>query len=253
MKREPGKKRRGWVVAALIVLIVALGANAYVIRTGQLVDQKADTTSAVKSADQAASEGKAFPDDVLAVCGAGGRAAKALIDADLCGKASATKKNIDEIVKDTPAAPSSTNTTTTIVRRETIPMSTLTAVVRSSVDSALLESCGADGCRDGVDGVSPPPILPSPGKDGQAGGAGPKGDTGAKGDKGDPPSDETLLELIRRVLSENPPADGADGRGITSLVCSSSLGPITFTLTLTDGTTQDFSCGTDPLGPEPAE
>lgn len=233
-------RRRPVLLIFLIVLIVALGVNAYIIRTGQLDDQKQDTTAAVQGQKVAADEGQSLADEVLSACAAGGDDASALSAAGLCGKATTTKENIDQSVRDTPSAPSST-TNTTIVRREVLPVSTIIDVIREVINDVLVSSCGADGCRDGKDSTVPGPQSTVPGP------------SGAQGGKGDTPSDETLLALIRRVFAANPPADGVNGtngtngRGIAALACSGGLTPMTFTVTYDDGTQQEFTCGEIPI------
>lgn len=240
-ERRPEGRGRGVVIAVLTVVLVALAVNAYMIRTNQLDGQKDKTTAAVVGGQQVADEGQSLADEVLAACAAGGKRARTMSAAGLCGKASSAKKNIDQTVKGTPSVPTSS---TTIVRRETVPIAILTGIVAGAVDDALLESCGTDGCRDGRDSKVPGPTSTVPGPASTV-----PGPTGLTGPKGDTPSDETLLALIRRVFAENPPKDGADGddgtdgRGIASVVCSGGIAPITFTLTYTDGSTDDFSCG----------
>jgi hypothetical protein len=238
------------VIAVLTVLIVALGVNAYLIQTGRLDKQEDKTAAAVVGGKHVADAGQSLADEVLAACAAGGKQTKALSEAGLCGKASTTKKDISDTVKDVPAVPA--GSTTTIVRRETVPTGTIVAIVNSALRDAVVASCGTDGCRDGKNGADsqvPGPASTVPGPASTV--PGPEGDTGPKGEKGDTPSDETVIALIRRVLAENPPTNGVDGRGITSLACSATLGPITFTVTYTDGTTQQFSCGDAPIDPDP--
>lgn len=101
---------------------------------------------------------------------------------------------------------------------------------------------GADGRpgAPGANGRAGPtgPVAPSiPGKPG-ASITGPAGQDGADGKPGADGKD-----------GQNG-TNGADGRGITSLSCSGIFAPITFTVTYTDGTTAEFTCGTA-AEPEP--
>jgi hypothetical protein len=247
--RKPSQRALWVVVIVLIVMTTVSLVRGYTTERGEKEDAQADKSTAQAQAATAADEGQMLAEEVLQICRSGGREAKALSTAGLCGKASTAKENLDDTIKNVPDAPA--GTTTTIVRRETIPVGTIMAVVTSALNDALVASCGPDGCRDGKDSTVPGPASTIPGAKGD------RGDKGDTGEKGDTPSDETLLALIRRVIADNPPqdgtdgTDGTDGRGIESLVCSSNLGPITFTLTLTDGTVQEFSCGTTPVEPDP--
>jgi hypothetical protein len=244
---QPTPNRRLWIAVVVLALVASVaGGYAIQLRTAQRDDAQQEAATNAKGKVQVAGEGQMLANEVLAACRAGGDESAALSKAGLCGKASTAKENIDERVKDTP---SSSSTTTTIVRRETVPMATLTTIVRAAIDEALVASCGADGCRDGRDSTVPGPVSTVPGPASTV-----PGPRGPQGEKGDTPSDDTILALIRRLLAENPPKDGQDGRdgrGITSLACSATLGPITFTVTYTDGTTQEFSCGDAPVDPDP--
>lgn len=89
---------------------------------------------------------------------------------------------------------------------------------------------------------------PADGKDGAAGATGATGATGSKGDTG-PKGEKGDTGVAGRDGTNG--TNGLDGRGIASLVCTTSLAPITFTLTLTDGTVQEFTCGTAGVDPAP--
>lgn len=78
-----------------------------------------------------------------------------------------------------------------------------------------------------------PPIEPRDGRDGV---------------DGETPSDERLLALIAPLIPA--PLKGDPGVGVASFACTTrALAEFTFTVTLTDGTTQAFTCG----GLPPAE
>lgn len=108
---------------------------------------------------------------------------------------------------------------------------------------------GSDGANgvNGRDGNDGPPGASLPGKDGVSirgadganGSDGADGQNGVDGAPGSPGKDGT---------NGSP---GADGRGIASLSCSGLFAPITFTVTYTDGTTAEFSCGA--VEPAPSE
>lgn len=109
---------------------------------------------------------------------------------------------------------------------------------------------GKDGAN-GLPGKSLPGLPGAPGqsvvgppgatgKDGATGPAGPTGSAGKDGKDGGPGADGA------------PGSNGADGRGVTSLACSGAVAPITFTVTFSDGSSQDFSCGSA-VEPEPTQ
>lgn len=102
---------------------------------------------------------------------------------------------------------------------------------------------GADGergraGRDGVDGesITGPAGESIIGPQGPVGAPGPTGGTGNTGPQG-PQGD-------RGATGER----GTDGRGITSILCT-SLTPIDLTITYSDGTTATISC--NPVDPDP--
>jgi hypothetical protein len=229
---HPTQNRRLWVTIVILAL-VGSGAGGYAIYL-----RTAERDAAVAVASTAAGEGARLADRVLSACSAPGDP-EGVVSAGLCGDAATAKDNIDESVKDSPAT---ATTTTTIVRRETIPAGTLLASINAALNEALTATCGADGCRDGKNGRAgadgaastiPGPASTVPGP------AGPKGEPGKDGRDG------------ADGANGSDGAAGAEGRGVASLVCSSGLGMITFTLTLTDGTTQEFSCGSTPVEPDP--
>lgn len=233
-RRHTPSQRALWLAVILAIVISTVG-----LLTSYMGERDKKETAQVQAAD-AATEGQKLADEVLGACRAGGDDAVALSAAGLCGKAATTKDNIDETVKDAPG----TTTTTTIVRREVLPPGTLFAAIRS----ALTSTCGADGCRDGRSGKNGDDggdsTVPGP-----SGATGATGATGAKGEKGD------AGPAGKDGADGSDGADGTDGRGIASLVCTTSLAPITFTLTLTDGTTQEFTCGSGAVdsAPDPTE
>lgn len=109
---------------------------------------------------------------------------------------------------------------------------------------------GADGLP-GSDGKSLPGLPGAPGQSvvgppgdtgptGPTGPAGPSGSAGKDGKDGSPGADGS------------PGSNGQDGRGITSLACSGATAPITFTVTFSDGSSQEFSCGSF-VEPDPSE
>lgn len=240
-KAKPSQWALWLAVGFTIIISSAAFLNGYLNEKTEKESAQADKATAQVQAADAAGEGQLLADEVLQVCRAGGKEAKALSAAGLCGKASTTKENIDETVKDAPASSSST----TIVRRETVPIATLTAIVSSAVDDALLASCGADGCRDGQDSTIPGPQGPAstvpgpqgePGVPGQQGATGPKGDTGPTGADGQP-----------------GPAgpQGEPGRSITDAQCGDDG---RWSITYSDGATSDGgTCRAVDVLPAPTE
>lgn len=90
----------------------------------------------------------------------------------------------------------------------------------------------------GLPGAPGQSVVGPPGDVGPSGATGPSGSAGKDGKDGTPGADGSTG------------SPGADGRGITSLACSGPAAPITFTVTYSDGSTQDFSCGSV-VEPEP--
>jgi hypothetical protein len=111
---------------------------------------------------------------------------------------------------------------------------------------------GAEG-QPGADGQRGPRGAPgapgSTGESGPAGAEGPAGPQGEPGAQGDPGPQGPAGEPGPQgepgpagAAGERGP-QGAAGVGIASIVCDTVGQEITFTVTLTDGTTQIFSCG----------
>lgn len=121
----------------------------------------------------------------------------------------------------------------------------------SALESRYVPVPGAAGPAgppgaDGAAGQSLPGLPGAPGRTvvgppGTTGPAGAEGEAGATGTSGKDGKDGAVGD---------PGANGQDGRGISSLACAGAVAPITFTVTYTDGSTQEFSCGSPPE-PEP--
>lgn len=125
-----------------------------------------------------------------------------------------------------------TRTSTTVIRRENVPFSLVQNAVDSRLEGALLATCGGSCEGDDGESVEGPggPVGPV-GPIGPQGPQGPQGGQGDKGEKGDV---------------------GEMGVGIASIACTGGLTPLTFDVTLTDGSTLTFTCGTlEPIEPEP--
>lgn len=113
------------------------------------------------------------------------------------------------------------------------------ALVEIAVPTGLETYCAPrNGCTSPPAPPLPPlpPIEPRDGRDGA---------------DGETPSDERLIGLITPLI---PPAvKGDPGVGVASFTCGTPA-PVefTFTVTLTDGTAQTFTCGGINADPDPA-
>jgi hypothetical protein len=236
-------------VVVLIIIATVASLNGY---TGERSDKESAQATAVDEQGQkkaVVSEAEILAQQATAACaGASGKTLDTLKAAGLCRQADKTKDTIEKATNDdlkTPVVTGPSQAQVNAAVQSFLGRLDLTgepgvdgaagargpAPTSTQIAAAVTAYCSTrDQCR-GVAGVSG--TNGTDGKDGKDGAA---GDRGPAGTDGLPGANGT---------------NGADGRGIASLVCSTTSAPITFNVTYTDGTSQEFSCGEVASTPDP--
>jgi hypothetical protein len=228
-------------VVVLIIIATVASLNGY---TGERSDKESAQATAVDEQGQkkaVVSEAEILAQQATAACaGATGKTLETLKAAGLCRQADKTKDTIEKATNDDLQTPAVTGPS----------QSQVNAAVQSFLGRLdLTGEPGAAG-NPGARGPSPTSTQIAAAvaaycstRDSCRGAAGAAGTAGADGSNGKDGKDGATGDRGPSGSDGAPGTNGVDGRGIASLVCSTTVAPITFNVTYTDGTSQEFTCG----------